>query len=226
MVQALTGPKLDRDLIEFFKLDTLGCQVLDPNGYGPGRTADYYFPAYGVIAEKKELRALIPPASRREKKDPVGNMVGREVFWDSLRVSLTMDRAYYSSSMNIVAKRMRSANKQIGITKAKLDVPSAKGLMIIVSEENFFTAHEICSEFCKRATHHLQTSEPDRFPNIDAGIFIWRSRIYHAVGRGPEPAISVHSYKGEDQTMNVFCDRLCRGWTAFLDDRRRPQASA
>ncbi len=100
MVQALTGPKLDRDLIEFFKLDTLGCQVLDPNGYGPGRTADYYFPAYGVIAEKKELRALIPPASRREKKDPVGNMVGREVFWDSLRVSLTMDRAYYSSSMN------------------------------------------------------------------------------------------------------------------------------
>lgn len=214
---------LDRDFIEFLKQPETGCQFLDPNAYGEGDTADYYFAANGVIAEKKEFVATIPPASRREKQDPEGKTVSREVFMRGLRFGLTMDRAHYSASMRVVEKDMKKANGQIGLTKTKLGLPSARGLMIILSEENFFTAHEIYSEFLKRAMHHFRANTMDRFPHIDAGIIVWRSRVYHASGKGPEPTLPIYPYKRGDEEMRAFCDRLCSSWVGFLDRKRSVQ---
>ena len=149
-----------------------------------GHTADYLFPKHNIIAELKLLtvdqtedmnRKLSPAVIewiRKNGRIPVGVFEGDKCMVEIKDMPPEIQDLWLKLLKGPIDILIRDANRQIRDTKERLNMPLAKGMLLIANEANVYHSvpedyRRLIAEILRKRT---QLGEL-RFPHINAAVY-------------------------------------------------------
>lgn len=189
------------------------------------QNADYYFPSHGVIAElkcfEKDLfnnRDDVERIGRIIKKNHESGLVdgykgfrwllGQEPLPSVYRRDmLSLARRYYENAI-------RKADKQIESTKKLLDLPNARGLVLLANDGNYFShPEEAVGLIAQVMQQHFMASHLDGF------VYFTINSVVKVPGNDRELLFWVPSYRKTGDELGDFVNLLGAGWGSFYAEK-------
>lgn len=138
-------PGLERRLKEFLGSSPMTESLDGPafaETFGSAEKADYLLGNRALIAELKTLNGDPKERIERQLKERLARpnapiafgQVGINQLVDVMDDSQAIYKAMVDLSSRAVRRHLQKANEQIGSTRARLDLPNAAGLMILINE--------------------------------------------------------------------------------------------
>lgn len=187
--------------------------------------ADYLFRSENIIAELKCLEENT--YSGKEFKELFGSLIsdwqdrgmlplrlyGGPILIQSRDLpyscQLELERLINPRLRKVITK----ANKQIRLTKETLGLPDAKGLLLLVSNGNYFLRPEHVLGFAGRVLR-------DRFSNINSLIYFTVNSAVDMPTLDRDGLIWIQSFRDNFEPVSAeFLSRLREGWFQFLSNR-------
>jgi hypothetical protein len=212
-------------------VDSIGGEVLleAPSGH----TADYLFRNDNVIAELKtlsvdvtddmnrKLRPVVEKWAKANGRMPPGEVKGDQYILDMRNMPPEIQSAWLRLLMASVEHLVRDANRQIRDTKERLELPSAKGLIIVANEGNFY--HADPKSFRSLIAEILRKRTPEkalRFPNVHAAVYFSLKDVKSRnEGMYFWANLQMQQDPNEDVgPMAAFQERLQQGWYQYVEE--------
>jgi hypothetical protein len=191
-----------------------------PKETNVGKTADFVFRQYNVIAELKILETDARIEHARKLRELTNGWMKRRLIRIygtpviSLReLSPPLQREWLEVLQRPVENIVRDVNRQIRSTKVSAQLPDAKGIALIANDGNFL--HTSPPDYLTLIARVLQKKSPDgtaRFPNID-GVIYFSHRI---PAHGQPYPFWAPAHLSLDPKLREFQDALREGWFAYL----------
>lgn len=182
--------------------------------------ADYYFPEANVIAELKclEKNKVDDPATQnklrrlwikwRQRGDVTGSVP--DVI-HSRDYPVRCQQEMYAVYSVPVKRRITKANRQIRETRAYLNQPKAKGLLLLANDGNM--ALEPAA-----LTHILFTTLAREFTAIDSFIFFTANYWVRSTHTDKQTLLWTSGYFDETRTVSEdFIRVLFEGWSSYVE---------
>jgi hypothetical protein len=183
------------------------------------KNADYYFPSEDVIVELKcfEKDLFSDPADVDRLFRIVerhGNTVtGQEAVQWALGLELLPPeyrRDMLSLARRSVEEAVRTANEQIKSTKQALRRPSARGLVFLANDGNYFLQPaEAVALISKLMEQRFRASE------IDGFVYFTANTVAEVPGVDHQLTYWIPAYREEGDVLGDFVDRLGARWQNF-----------
>jgi len=191
----------------------------------PPLNADYLFPIENIIAELKCLEEDTYSASEFNQlmTERIANwqkrgMLSWELYGGPMIIqSRDLPVACQLELEQLVNRRLRKvitkANKQIRLTKETLGLPFAKGLLLLVSDGNYFLRPEHVLGFAGRILR-------SRFSNINSIVYLTVNSTvaYPQFDKDALPWIQAVR-DGFEPVSAEFLSRFRAGWFAYLANK-------
>ena len=200
------------------------CELLQTDPQRP-QNADYYFPLYGVIAElkcfEKDLFNNLDDVERInriiKKNHDSGAVDGYRGFrWllgqeplpsEYRRDTIVLAKRYYENAI-------RKADKQIKSTKKLLNLPNARGLVLLANDGNYFShPAEAVSLIAQVMQQHFMKSHLDGF------VYFTVNTVVKVPGNDRELLFWVPSYRKTGDELADFVNVLGAGWGRFYEKK-------
>jgi hypothetical protein len=189
--------------------------------HGLPDNADYLFPNDDVIAELKCLEE--DTYSPEEFSQLLGRLyitwqdkglIQEERFGRTLLQTKDLPLDCQLEVEKLVNKRLRKviakANKQIRITKDVLGMPDAKGILLLVSDGNYFLQPNQVIGFAGRILK-------SHFSNIHSLIYFTVNMTVQMQTINRDSCIWIEGFReGVEKVSPEFLKRLSEGWISFL----------
>lgn len=185
---------------------------------GDAESADFLFPVDNIVAELKilqgdarqehatKLQALVADWRKRRLMILFGtNIISLE------KLNPICQREWLRILQAPVERIVRKANRQIRTTKQTLQLPNAKGLLLIANDGNLLhTSPKDYMILISRVLHKKTPTGELQFPDI-LGVIYFSYRIGSAAEGVPFWFAGDTTPNG-DADMRALQDRLGRGW--------------
>lgn len=189
------------------------------------QNADYYFPSHGAIAELKCFEKDL--FNNREDVERIGHIIqknhesglvdgykgfrwllGQEPLPSEYRRDmLSLARRYYENAI-------RKADKQIESTKKLLDLPNARGLVLLANDGNYFShPAEAASLIAQVMQNHFMES------HIDGFVYFTVNTVVKVSDNNGELMYWVPSYRETGDGLADFVNHLGAGWGDFFAEK-------
>lgn len=201
------------------------------------RNADYLFRADGVVCEMKTMRKdLLRSADIEAKLNKLYQQWAAQGLVPTLPAgrqkidSKTLPEKCQKQWMNVLKLPLKGAvekaNKQIKQTKSHLDLPDARGLLLLVNDGNYSYELDVVAYL----TSHLlkprfdSSGQPKsaRYKSIDTILYMTMNMPVLIDGAGV-PGSDILSwgdfYRDSQRVEHKFMDRLREKWWEFLSQK-------
>jgi hypothetical protein len=209
-----------------FVLDFGGEVLPEP---GDTKIADYVFRKHNIIAELKclmedqtdamnlKLTQVVQDWWRKHQKIPAGYDSSKPL--EIATAPKEIADPWVEILKAPIEKFIRRANQQIRDTKQRLEMPDAKGLLLIFNQGNLL--HNRPPDFTRLMGIVLRKRDEDkerRFPHIHAGVYF----SYETVKTEKEmmnfwASLQLHEPNEEVAPMEKFLKELQQGWYSFVE---------
>jgi hypothetical protein len=188
----------------------------------PPVNADYLFPAYNVIAElkcleedtyspdefKEVFRSLMDDWQQRGVLP--WHLFGGPIVVQSrdlpLVCQLELEKLISGTLRNVIKK----ANKQIRVTKETLNLRDAQGLLLLVSDGNYFLRPEQIFPLLGRILR-------EHYSNISSVVYFTVNSMVDMTNLDRDGLVWIQSIRANTEPVSSeFLDELREGWFQFL----------
>ena len=206
-------------------------------GDPPIRNADYLFRADGVVCEMKTMRKdLLRSADIQAKLDKLYHRWAAQGLVPPIPAgrqkvdSKTLPEKCQIQWMNVLKRPLKEAvekaNKQIKQTKSHLDLPDARGLLLLVNDGNYTYELDVVAYL----TSHLLKPRFDssgnpksaRYKSIDTILYMTMNMPVVVGGTGvlgSDILMWGDFFRDSQQVERKFMDRLREQWWEFLSQK-------
>jgi hypothetical protein len=193
-----------------------------------GHTADYFFPGDNIIAELKtltedttgkmklKLQPRVRAWIRKHGKWPQGFIDENQYIMELKNAPAEIAQHWLRFLRGQADHLISDANRQIRDTKKRLDLPLAKGLILIANEANLY--HNDPESYRLILANILQKRMPDgslRFPHLHGAVYF--SPLGGIQTRCEGMYFWANLIDVNDSPTAIFQSRLREGWYAFLE---------
>jgi hypothetical protein len=193
-----------------------------------GHTADYSFPADNIVAElktltedatgkmKQKLQPIVGAWIRENGKLPEGFVDGNQYIMELKSIPAEIAQ-HWLRLLRVPADHLISdANRQIRDTKERLNLPLAKGLILIANEANYY--HNDPESYRLILANILRKRMPDgspRFAHLHGAVYF--SPLGGIQTRSEGMYFWANLIDDHETPTATFQRRLREGWYAFLE---------
>lgn len=183
--------------------------------------ADYYFPVDGVIVELKcfeknlfncyeDVPRILSIIERHRDSGAVSGYKGLRWVLGQEHIPQEYRRDMLSLARRHIEDVIRKADKQIRSTKALLNLPNARGLVLLANDGNYFShPAEAVALICQVMQEHFLESSVDGFVYFTVNV------VAKAPGTDRELAFWIPVYRKEGDEVGSFVNRLGSEWNSF-----------
>lgn len=203
-------------------LTTVGAEVIPESNQF--RCADYIFQDENVVVEQKTLQEEALSTHRRKLQPRVDEWMRRRRVIAYGRTVLELRKVPYDCREEWlrllqapVENIIRDANDQVRSTKAHRQLPTAKGLLLIVNEGNLL--YQTPADYLAMVARVLRKKTPDqqvRFADIDGAVYLSMRPFLD----GMQPVWQAGFVDMSDTKLRAFVDGLQQQWFAFVSRGR------